>query len=67
MSWRYYITKGKNEKVESEGGFSTEDEAQEAAHEYLKDAASSIGFPTPPVYVVTTGLDFIKPDPASHD
>ena len=65
MSWRYNITKGKNEKVKSEGGFATEDEAQLAAREYLRTTAS-LDDPENSVYTVTTRRDYIKTDDASH-
>lgn len=63
MSWRYYIKKGK-ETIKSEGEFSSESEAHMAAREYLR---MSVSYVDEALYTVTSGQEFIKPDPVSHD
>jgi hypothetical protein len=58
MTWRFYVHDSNNNLLKSEGGFSTEDEAQLAGGEYAeKLAASSKSQKGRPVYAVTVGRE----------
>jgi hypothetical protein len=59
MAWTYYISDGYNKPVKQQGGFLTEQEAQDAATAYLDKLKPgySKDHLAGPVYTVTTGRD----------
>jgi hypothetical protein len=57
MPWRYYLKDANNKLVNSEGDYSSEQDAIAAANEYRKKLISSPDYRVSRNYTITTGQE----------